>query len=85
MIAVIGLLSGIDAKLSIPLTITRRVRIHGVTVGHREDMQAMAAAIDIHAIKPFIDRLYRFSDAPQAYADLPRGAHFGKLVVTLAD
>jgi NADPH:quinone reductase-like Zn-dependent oxidoreductase len=85
MIAVIGLLSGIDAKLSIPLTITRRVRIHGVTVGHREDMQAMAAAIDIHGIKPVIDRLYRFSDAPQAYADLPRGAHFGKLVVTLAD
>lgn len=80
-VAVIGLLSGIEAALPIPLILEHKARIHGVTVGHREDMLAMARAIETHGIKPAIDRSYAFEDARAAYEDLPRGAHFGKLVV----
>jgi NADPH:quinone reductase-like Zn-dependent oxidoreductase len=80
-IAIVGLLSGIETPLSIPLTITRRARIHGVTVGHREDMLAMVRAIDAHGIKPVVDKRYAFADARQAYEDLPKGNHFGKLVI----
>lgn len=83
LVAIIGLLSGIEAPLSIPLTITRRARIHGITVGHREDMLAMAKAIETHGIKPVIDRHYAFADAKQAFEDLPKGSHFGKLVVDI--
>ncbi len=82
-IAIVGLLSGIEAPLSIPLAITRRARIHGITVGHRQDMLAMARAIDVFGIKPVIDRHYDFADARQAYEDLPKGNHFGKLVIDI--
>lgn len=81
MITVIGVLSGIDAGLSIPLMLDRRQRIHGITVGHREDMQAMLRAIAVHGIEPVIDGRYALSDARQAYLDLPTGRHFGKLVI----
>lgn len=83
-IAIVGLLSGIESPLSIPLAITRRARIHGITVGHREDMLAMVRAIDTHGIKPVIDRHYDFANARQAYEDLPRGTHFGKLVIDIS-
>lgn len=80
-IAVVGLLSGIAAALSIPLTIGNRQRIHGVTVGHREDMLAMVRAVETAGIVPVIDGRYALADARRAYDDLPTGQHFGKLVV----
>ena len=82
-IAVIGLLSGIEAALPIPLILERKARIHGVTVGHREDMLAMTHAVESHRIKPVVDRSYAFEDARKAYEDLPNGAHFGKLVIDI--
>lgn len=83
-ITIIGLLSGIDAGLSIPLTIMGRQRIHGITVGHREDMLSMIRAIDANGIKPVIDGRYDMADALRAYNDLPTGKHFGKLVINVA-
>ncbi len=80
-ITIIGLLSGIAAALSIPLMIMGRQRVHGITVGHREDMVAMIRAIDANAIKPVIDGRYDLADARRAYSDLPTGQHFGKLVI----
>lgn len=83
-IAVIGLLSGIETNLSIPLMLNGRQRIHGITVGHREDMLAMLAAIEAQGLQPVIDGRYALADARQAYHDLPTGRHFGKLVVEVA-
>jgi NADPH:quinone reductase-like Zn-dependent oxidoreductase len=84
-IAMVGLLSGIEAKLSVPLVIGGRQRIRGVTVGHREDMLAMIRAVESGGIKPVIDARYALADARRAYDDLPTGKHFGKLVVDVAD
>lgn len=83
LVAVIGVLSGLEAGLFVPHLLQRHSRLQGVTVGTREDMIAMTKAIDRHSITPVIDTTYAFEDAPQAYADLPQGRHFGKLVVEL--
>lgn len=83
-IAIVGLLSGIEATLSVPLVIGARQRIHGITVGHRQDMLEMIRAIDKAGIKPVIDGRYDLADARRAYEDLPTGRHFGKLVVEAA-
>lgn len=80
-IAIVGLLSGIEASFSVPLAIGERQRIHGVTVGHREDMIEMIRAIETAGLKPVIDGRYALADARRAYEDLPTGRHFGKLVV----
>lgn len=80
-IAMIGFLTGIEGALSLPLLVGGRQRIHGITVGHREDMLAMVRAVDANGIKPVIDGRYALADAVRAYRDLPTGRHFGKLVV----
>ncbi|NJS13835.1 MAG: NAD(P)-dependent alcohol dehydrogenase [Sphingopyxis sp.] len=82
-VAIIGVLSGLEAALPLAPTIYKRARIQGVNVGHRESMTAMCAAIDRHRLKPVIDRNYSFDDAKSAYRDLAAGAHFGKLVIDI--
>ncbi len=81
LIAVIGVLSGLEASLFVPFMLQCHSRLQGITVGHRDDMIAMGRAIDMHRIKPVIDTVYAFDDARSAYEALPFGRHFGKLVI----
>jgi NADPH:quinone reductase-like Zn-dependent oxidoreductase len=80
-ISVIGVLSGVEAKISVPDMLFRHIRLCGITVGHREDFLAMNRAIDLHGIQPVIDTRFGFDEAALAYEALPRGQHFGKLVI----
>ncbi len=80
-ISVIGVLSGLEAKISVPDMLFRHIRLCGITVGHREDFIAMNRAMDQHGIQPVIDTRFGFDEAPLAYEALPRGLHFGKLVI----
>ncbi len=84
LVAVIGVLSGLQAALFVPHMLQRHARLQGITVGHRDDMIAMGKAIDGHGIKPVIDSVFGFDDARAAYAALPTGRHFGKLVIDIA-
>jgi NADPH:quinone reductase-like Zn-dependent oxidoreductase len=36
-----------------------------------------------NAIHPIVDRVYGFDEAPEAFAHLRTGSHFGKIVVKL--
>lgn len=83
LVAVIGVLSGLEAAIFVPHMLQRHARLQGITVGCRDDMIAMVRAIDLHRLTPVVDTTYAFEDAPQAYADLPAGRHFGKLVVDI--
>lgn len=80
-ISVIGVLSGLEATIFVPDMLFRHIRLSGITVGHRENFLAMNRAIDFHRIAPVIDTRFGFNEAPLAYEALPRGLHFGKLVV----
>jgi NADPH:quinone reductase-like Zn-dependent oxidoreductase len=81
LVAVIGVLTGLNAALFVPHMLQRHTRMQGITVGHRDDMIAMGKAIDTHGIKPVVDRVFAFDDARSAYETLPAGRHFGKLVI----
>lgn len=80
-ISVVGVLSGLEAKIFVPDMLFRHIRLCGITVGHREDFLAMNRAIDQHGIEPVIDTRFGFDEAALAYEALPRGLHFGKLVI----
>lgn len=84
LVAVIGVLSGLEAALFVPHMLQRHARMQGITVGHCDDMIAMGKAIDTHGIKPVIDTIFAFDDAPRAYEALPTGQHFGKLVIDVS-
>jgi NADPH:quinone reductase-like Zn-dependent oxidoreductase len=45
--------------------------------------EAMNRAIEVNAIKPVIDKVFAFADAPEAYRHMASGAHFGKIVIAV--
>jgi NADPH:quinone reductase-like Zn-dependent oxidoreductase len=41
----------------------------------------LSSANALHQIKPVIDRVFPFAEAPAAYRHLQSGSHFGKVVI----
>jgi len=80
-LAMIGVLSGSAMATSLGLIVTRQVRLQGVTVGHRDGFVAMLRAIDLHQVKPVVDRVFAFAELKEAMAYLRSGAQFGKVCI----
>ena len=80
-ISMIGVLAGgtMDARLG-PV-VTRHVRLQGVTVGSRDDFEAMARAIGQSGLRPVVDRVFAFEALHEALDYLASGQHFGKVCV----
>jgi len=82
-LALVGILGDTEIVTSIFPVMRNRLTIQGITIGHRRGFERMNAAIDTAGIKPVIDRVYAFSEAPQAFEHLARGP-FGKVVIALS-
>lgn len=80
-ISMIGVLSGPNMGGSLGLIVTRKVRLQGITVGHRESFEAMSRALAQHQIKPVIDRVFAFEELKGAMEYLRQGKHFGKICI----
>lgn len=81
-IALIGVLTGFGpAQTSLFPLVTHNARMNGIYVGSRRDFEGMNAFIAERALKPVIDRVFPFDEAPAAYAWLKSGSHFGKVVI----
>lgn len=83
-VALIGVLAGRPAQLDVASVLMRSVRIQGVLVGGREHFEAMNRAIAAHELRPVVDRVFGFDEAPDAFAHLGAGKHFGKVVVRVS-
>ena len=81
-ISLIGVLSGMGTMNPLPLLI-RNVTLEGIFVGSRAMFEAMNKALELHQIKPIVDRVFDFAQFPDALQYLESGAHFGKVVITL--
>jgi NADPH:quinone reductase-like Zn-dependent oxidoreductase len=82
-IALIGGLSGFNAKLRTLQLIPARATVTGISVGSRAEFEAMNAFIEKHDLRPVIDKVFEFADAEQAYELMDSGGHFGKIVIRL--
>jgi NADPH:quinone reductase-like Zn-dependent oxidoreductase len=81
-VALIGVLTGFDAPdASLFPLVARNARLDGIYVGSRADFEALNAFLTAHRIKPVIDRVFSFAEAPAAFEHLRSGAHFGKVVI----
>ena len=78
-ISLIGVLTGPIAQVQLPLILMQNMRIQGVTVGSREDHEAMVRAIEQNQLKPVISEVYELAQAAAAIQALPQGEHFGKI------
>ena len=80
-ISMIGVLSGINMGVSLGLIVTRKVRLQGITVGHRDSFEAMTRAMSQHQIKPAVDRVFPFEELKEAMEYLQQEKHFGKICI----
>jgi NADPH:quinone reductase-like Zn-dependent oxidoreductase len=55
--------------------------MEGIFVGSRATFEAMNRAIALHGLRPVVDRVFPFAEAPAAFALMKRQGHFGKIVV----
>lgn len=82
-IALIGGLSGYGSEIPTDALMWINATTSGVYVGSREDFEAMNAFISEHTIRPLIDRVFEFDEAPAAYELMESGDFMGKIVIRL--
>jgi NADPH:quinone reductase-like Zn-dependent oxidoreductase len=82
-IAVIGVLSGFTAELSIPAIFSNQIRISGISIGSRADQDDMIRAITANRLKPVVDSCFALDEIAGAFAHYASQRHFGKVCLRL--
>ncbi len=80
---VVGFLTGTAAQVDLLAIIGKALRVVGNNTGSTQDLADACTAIAAQRIEPAIDRTFALADLREAYGQMARGAHFGKLAVTL--
>jgi NADPH:quinone reductase-like Zn-dependent oxidoreductase len=81
-IALIGVVAG-PGEIDPRQIFLKALRVNGIYVGSRRMFERMNAAIEQADLRPVIDSVFPFADAPAAYRHLESGTHFGKVVIAL--
>jgi NADPH:quinone reductase-like Zn-dependent oxidoreductase len=79
-VTLIGVLAG-AADINPTPIFARRANVQGISVGSTQMFEAMNLAIAAGRLKPVIDKVFAFDDAPAAYRHLQSAQHFGKIVI----
>ena len=86
-VGLIGVMTEADENPNPYALMQRRSHLHGIFVGAIErpkaSFAAMNRAIEVNDISPVIDRTFALDETAEAYRYQQRGAHFGKLVITM--
>lgn len=82
-ISLIGVLAGQRGEVNPLPAVMKGIRIQGIYVGSRAMFEAMNRAMELHGIRPVIDRVFPFDQVRQAFRHLESGAHVGKVVITM--
>jgi NADPH:quinone reductase-like Zn-dependent oxidoreductase len=61
----------------------KNLLLRGITAGSRSMLHSMVKAVTEANMPPVIDRSFTFDEAPQAYAHLKSGGHFGKVMIRI--
>lgn len=83
MIAMIGVLSGVETRVSLVRLLMSAIRVQGVLVGHRDGLERMGKAFEAQRLEPIVDRVFGFDEAPAALRYLASGKHFGKVGIRI--
>jgi len=81
-VAVIGGVAGFGGTPLAPFSLIGGAkRIAGIFVGSRRMLEDLSVLVELAGIQPVVDRSFDFDQAPEAYACLESGQHFGKVVI----
>jgi NADPH:quinone reductase-like Zn-dependent oxidoreductase len=82
-VALIGGLSGFAADVPVGVLMGLNASVTGIYVGSRADFEAMNDFIAEHKLRPVVDRVFEFEDAPAAFDFMENGSYLGKIVIRL--
>ena len=82
-IALIGLLTGFTAEVSIPALFSNQIRLSGISIGSRADQEDMIRAITANRLRPVIDRRFPLQEIVAAFKYYETQKHFGKVCLEL--
>jgi NADPH:quinone reductase-like Zn-dependent oxidoreductase len=82
-VALIGGLGGFGGEVPVMALLGGNVTVSGLYVGSREHFEAMNAFIAQHQIKPVVDKVFEFKDAPAAFELMESEKFFGKIVIRM--
>lgn len=80
-IAIIGVVAQGGSGINPAVLIGNAARMQGVFVGSRDMFEAMCRAIDLHQIRPVVDKVFPWTEARAAFETMAGGEHFGKIVL----
>lgn len=80
-IALIGVLTGTSAEIQTVQILRKGIRLDGIYVGSREMFAQMLTTMERKKMRPVIDSMFEFKQAPDAFRRIESGKHFGKIVI----
>lgn len=82
-IALVGVLTGFAAEVSIPALFSNQIRISGISIGSRADQEDMIRGIEVNRLKPVVDRRFPLQEIGAALEYYESQKHFGKVSLEL--
>jgi NADPH:quinone reductase-like Zn-dependent oxidoreductase len=82
VVSVIGALSGGDPTVSPVPILMNSIRVQGIYVGSRAMFERMNRAIELHYIKPVIDKVFNWTEVREALRYMESQQHFGKICLS---
>jgi NADPH:quinone reductase-like Zn-dependent oxidoreductase len=80
-ISIIGVVAGPGSGFNPAALIGNAAKLQGVFVGSRDMFEAMCRAIELHRIRPVVDKVFPFTEVQEAFRAMQAGEHFGKIVL----
>ncbi len=80
-----GATLGKPEQFDIQRVFYHQLQIIGSTMGNDEEFVAMIDFVEKHQIKPIIDAIIPFKEAPNAFKRMEEGSQFGKIVLQISD
>ncbi|MFN8626754.1 MAG: NAD(P)-dependent alcohol dehydrogenase [Candidatus Binatia bacterium] len=85
-IAMLGIVAGMGAVEFSRLTpiMQKALVLFGNSTGSRADLVNMIRAIELHQLRPVVDKVFPFAQAADAYRHFASRAHVGKVVISVS-
>lgn len=80
-IAIIGVVAGAGDPFNPVALIGNSAKLQGLSVGSRDMFESMCRAMELHRIRPVVDKVYPWTEARAAFEAMRGGEHFGKIVL----
>lgn len=82
-VAFLGSIEGLKSEIDLRFVMMKRLTVHGIFVGSRNDIADFNNFLSTHPLKPVIDRTFPLEELPDAMKHMKSGSHMGKVVVTV--